>query len=58
MMSMVDLIAMGVETSIIDSGCSLEEEFTKLIYMNLLVVLYLTINQFESYHICVCDPLI
>ena len=35
MMSMVDPIAIGIETLRIDSGCSLEKEFTKLIRMNL-----------------------
>ena len=34
MMSVVDLIAIGVETLRIDSGCSLEKEFTELIRMN------------------------
>ena len=34
MISMVDPIAIGVETLRIDSGCSLEKEFTKLIRMN------------------------
>ena len=34
MMSMVDHIAIGVETLRIDSGCSLDKEFTKLICMN------------------------
>ena len=34
MMSMVDHVAIGVETPRIDSGCSLEKEFTKLIRMN------------------------
>ena len=33
MMSMADLVAIGVETLRIDSGCSLEKEFTKLIHM-------------------------
>ena len=33
-LSMVDLLAIGVETPRIDSECSLEKEFTKLIYMN------------------------
>ena len=33
MMSMVDHVAMGVETSRIDSGCSLEKEFIELIRM-------------------------
>ena len=34
MMSMADLIAIGVETLRIDSGCSLEKEFIELICMN------------------------
>ena len=34
MMSMANLVAIGVETLRIDSGCSLEKEFTELIDMN------------------------
>ena len=34
MMSMVDLVAIGVETSMIDSGCSLKKEFIELIICN------------------------
>ena len=34
MTSMADPIAIGVETLRIDSGCSLEKEFTELIRMN------------------------
>ena len=34
MMSMVDPIAIDVETLRIDNGCSLEKEFIKLIHMN------------------------
>ena len=34
MMSMTDPIAISVETQRIDSGCSLEKEFTELIRMN------------------------
>ena len=34
MMSMADPIAIGVETLRIDSGCTLEKEFTELIRMN------------------------
>ena len=34
MMSMVDHVAIGVETPRIDSRCSLEKDFTKLICMN------------------------
>ena len=33
-MSMVDLVSIGVETLRIDSGCSLEKEFTELIHLN------------------------
>ena len=34
MMSMVDYVAIGVETSMIDNECSLEKEFIKLIHIN------------------------
>ena len=34
MMSMADPIAIALETLRIDSGCSLEKEFTELIRMN------------------------
>ena len=34
MMSMTDPMAISVETIKIDSGCSLEKEFTELIRMN------------------------
>ena len=34
MMSMTDPVAIGVETPRIDSGCSLEKEFTELIRRN------------------------
>ena len=34
MMSMVDLVTIVVDTLKINSGCSLEKEFTELIYMN------------------------
>ena len=33
-MSMTGFMAIGVETPMIDSGCSLEKEFTELIRMN------------------------
>ena len=57
MMSMTDPIAIGVETLRIDSECSLEKEFTELIRMNPWIVLYLTINQVDLCHGCVCGPL-
>ena len=34
MMSMANPITIGVDTLMIDSGCSLEKEFTELIPMN------------------------
>ena len=34
MMSMNDHVAICVETPMIDTGCSLEKEFTKLMCMN------------------------
>ena len=34
MMSIADPLAIGVETLRIESGCSLEKEFTELIRMN------------------------
>ena len=34
MMSVADPVAIGVEILKIDSGCSWEKEFIKLIYMN------------------------
>ena len=57
MMNMADPIDIGVETLKIDSGYSLEKEFTQLIRMNPSMVLYLTINQVDSCHGCVCGPL-
>ena len=33
-MSIVDPVAIGLETPMIDGGCSLEKQFTELIYMN------------------------
>ena len=39
MMSMTDHVAIDVEVGRIDSGCSLEKEFTKLIRMNSLMVI-------------------
>ena len=45
MMSMVDLVDINVETLKIESGRSLEKEFTKLIYMNPLMVI---IPNFQS----------
>ena len=57
MMSMADHVTIGVETPRIDSGCSLEKEFTKLIHMNHLMVLCQIVNQVYSCHGCVHSPL-
>ena len=54
---MVDLVVIGVERLRIDNGYSLEKEVTDLIYMNPLMILYLTINHFYLCHGCVYDPL-
>ena len=39
MMSMSDHVAIGMETLRIDSECSLEKEFSELIYMNPFMVI-------------------
>ena len=57
MMSMVNHVVIGVETLRIDSRCYLEKEFTKLIRMNLGMILYVIVNQVDSCHGCVCGPL-
>ena len=50
-MSMDDPVAIGVETIKIDSGCSLQKDFTELIRMNPSTVLYQIINQVDSLRI-------
>ena len=57
MMSMVDLVSIGVEALMIDSGCSLEKELNELIRMNPSMALYLINNQLDSCDGCVCDHL-
>ena len=44
MMSMADTVVITMETLRIDSIYSLEKEFTKLVHMNPLIVLYLIVN--------------
>ena len=39
MMNMVDLVTINVKTLRIESVCSLEKEFTELIYMNPLIII-------------------
>ena len=50
MMSMADLVAISLETLRIESDCFLEKEFTKLIFMNLCMVLFQNIKQVDSCH--------
>ena len=53
MISMTDLMAVGVETLRINIGCSLDKKFIELIHMNPRIVLYLTINLVNLYHNCI-----
>ena len=53
-MSMADPVAIDVETPRVNSRYSLEKEFTKLIYMNPLMVLYKTFNQVDLGYGYVC----
>ena len=53
MMSMIDSTSTIIEIPWIDTSCSSNKEFTKLILMNPCVVLYLTINHVDSCHGCV-----
>ena len=48
MISITHLVAMSVETPIIDSECSLEKEAIELIYMNSSMVLYLIVNHIDD----------
>ena len=57
MMSMIYLVAISVEILRIDRGLSLEKKFTKLIYDNPCMILYLAINHVDSCHSCVCGLL-
>ena len=54
---MIDIVAIDIEIPRIDNGCSLEKDFTRLICMNLLMILYLIFNEVDSCHSCVCGPL-
>ena len=56
-MNMNDYVAITIETPMIDSGCYLDNEFTKLIYSNPWMVLCQTIDQVDSYHSYVYCPL-
>ena len=57
MMSMAEPVTINVETLMMDSGCSLEKKFIKLICINPSIVLYLIVNQVDLCHGCVCGPL-
>ena len=48
MRGVVDLINISIATSKINSGCCLEKEFTKLIYMNPVIIFYIIVNQVTS----------
>ena len=48
MISMTNLVAIGVETPRIDSGCSLKKNFTKVIRMNPRTVLCQIVNHVDS----------
>ena len=52
MRTMIDFMAIDVETLRIDSGCSLEKEFTELIRTNLWMILCQTVDQVNSCHGC------
>ena len=54
MMSIIDHVAISIETLRKDSECFLEKEVTKLIRMNHI---YIIVNQINSCHGCVCGPL-
>ena len=54
---LADLVAINIETPIIDTRCSLEKGFTELICMNPRIILYRTINQVDSCYSCVRGPL-
>ena len=57
MINMATHVAIIVETPRINSGSSLEIEFTKLFLMNPGIVLCLMVNQVDSCHDCVYGPL-
>ena len=57
LMSMVDCVAIDVETLRIDSGCFVANEFTKLISINPSMVLCQIINLVDSCHGCIHRPL-
>ena len=57
MISMIDLVDIGVETRRINSMCYLEKEFTELIRINPLMILYLIFSQVDSCHSCLCGHL-
>ena len=57
MMSLNNLVPICVETIRIDSGFSLQKEFTKLICKNPKMISYLIVNHIVLFHGCICDPL-
>ena len=57
MMSTTDPLSISVETPRIDSGCSLEKNFTKLICINPSMLLCSNVNHIDSCHDCIGDSL-
>ena len=57
MMSIANHVAIVIETPMINSGWSLEKEFTKLICMNPLMVLCQSVNHVDSCRDYVHGPL-
>ena len=57
MMNMTYHVVIGVEILRIDSGGSLDKEFTELIHKNPLTLLHLISNQVGSCHGCICGHL-
>ena len=54
-MSMIEHVAIGVETPRIDSRWSLAKEFTELIYINLLMVFDETKLRGRQFHTVLCQ---
>ena len=55
MISIIDYVALDVETLRINSKYYLEKNFTKLMYVNTTMLLCLIINQVDSCHSYIYD---
>ena len=58
MMTIPNIVAIGMETPRIDSAGSLEKDYIEWIRMNHRMILYPTTNQVDSCYGCVHGPLI